>query len=55
MGLIWPEQILPQQPVTSGIQITDKSDALVSAASYELLLADKAGNEVKRSGAVTTP
>ena len=55
VGLIWPEQILPQQPITSVIQITDKSDALVSAASYELLLADKAGNEVTRSGAVTTP
>jgi hypothetical protein len=38
VGLIWPEQILPQQPVTFGIRITDKSDTPVSAAAYELVL-----------------
>jgi hypothetical protein len=26
VGLTWSEQILPQQPVTFGIRITDKSD-----------------------------
>jgi hypothetical protein len=55
VGLTWPEQILPQQPITFGIRITDKSDAPVSAAAYELVLIDKDGNEVTRSGGVTTP
>jgi hypothetical protein len=56
VGLTWPEQILPQQPVTLGIRITDKSDTPVSAAAYELVLVDKDGNEVTRSsGGVTTP
>jgi hypothetical protein len=56
VGLTWPEQILPQQPVTFGIRITDKSDMPVSAAAYELVLVDKDGNEVTRSsGGVTTP
>lgn len=41
VGLIWPEQILPQQPVTFGIRITDKSDTPVSAAAYELVLVYK--------------
>lgn len=55
VGLTWPEQILPQQPVTFGIRITDKSDTPVSAAAYELILVDKDGNEITRSGGVTTP
>ena len=54
VGLTWPEQILPQQPVTFGIRITDKSDTPVSAAAYELVLVDKDGNEVTRSGGVTS-
>ena len=55
VGLTWPEQILPQQPVTFGIRITDKADTPVSAAAYEIVLLDKDGNEVTRSGGVTTP
>jgi hypothetical protein len=55
VGITWPEQILPQQPVTFGIRITDKSDIPVSASAYELVLVDKDGNEVTRSGGVTTP
>ncbi|MDQ4101557.1 MAG: hypothetical protein M3115_05165 [Thermoproteota archaeon] len=55
VGLTWPEQILPQQPVTFGIRITDKADVPVSAAAYELVLLDKDGNEITRSGGVTTP
>jgi hypothetical protein len=38
VGLTWPEKILPQQPVTFGIRVTDKSDTPVSAAAYELVL-----------------
>ena len=38
VGLTWPEQILPQQPETFGIRITDKSDTPESAAAYELVL-----------------
>jgi hypothetical protein len=41
VALTWPEQILPEQPVTFGIRITDKSDTPVSAAAYELVLVDK--------------
>ena len=41
VGITWPEQILPQQPVTFGIRITDKSDTPVSAAAYELVLVYK--------------
>jgi hypothetical protein len=55
VGLAWPEQILPQQPVTFAIRITDKADMPVSAAAYELVLLDKDGNEVTRAGGVTTP
>jgi hypothetical protein len=55
VGLTWPEQMLPQQPVTFGIRITDKSDTPVSAAAYEFALVDKDGNEITRSGGVTTP
>jgi hypothetical protein len=36
-------------------QITDKSDTPVSAAAYELVLVDKDGNQVTRSGGMTTP
>jgi hypothetical protein len=50
----WPEQILPGQPVTFGIKLTDKSGTPVSAAAYELVLVDKDGKEVTRSGGVTT-
>jgi hypothetical protein len=55
VGLTWPEQIFPEQPVTFGIRITDKSDMPVSAATYQLVLVDKDGNEVTRSRGVTTP
>ena len=55
VGLTWPEQMLPQQPVTFGIRITDKSDTPVYAAAYEFALVDKDGNEITRSGGVTTP
>ena len=55
VALTWPEQVFPGQPVTFGIRVTDKSDAPVSAATYELVILDKDGNEVVRSGGVTTP
>ncbi len=55
VGLTWPEQLLPEQPVTFGIRMTDKFDVPLSAASYELVLVDADGNEVLRSGGVTTP
>jgi hypothetical protein len=53
--LTWPEQIFPGQPVTFGIRMTDKSAVPLSAATYELVITDKDGNEVTRSGGVTTP
>jgi hypothetical protein len=53
--LTWPEQIFPGQPVTFGIRMTDKYDVPLSAATYELVITDKDGNEVTRSGGVTTP
>jgi hypothetical protein len=55
VALTWPEQVFPGQPVTFGIRVTDKSDAPLSAATYELVILDKDGNEVVRSGGVTTP
>jgi hypothetical protein len=55
VALTWPEQIFPEQPVTFGIRVTDKSDAPMSAATYELVIVDKDGNEVARLGGVTTP
>jgi hypothetical protein len=55
VALTWPEQIFPGQPVTFGIRVADKSDQPVSAATYELVIIDKEGNEVTRSGGVTTP
>ncbi|HXV46952.1 MAG TPA: hypothetical protein VD736_09790, partial [Nitrososphaera sp.] len=55
VALTWPEQIFPAQPVTFGIRITDKSDVPLSAATYELVITDKDGNEVTRTGGVTTP
>lgn len=55
VALTWPEQIFPEQPVTFGIRMTDKSDAPLSSATYELVILDKDGNEVTRSGGVTTP
>jgi hypothetical protein len=55
VALTWPEQVFPGQPVTFGIRMTDKSDAPLSAATYELVILDKDGNEVVRSGGVTTP
>ena len=54
VALTWPEQMSPEQPVTFGIRMTDNFDAPVSAATYELVIADKDGNEVTRSGGVTT-
>jgi hypothetical protein len=55
MSLTWPEQILPEQPVTFGIRIADKSDDQpISSATYELVILDKDGNEVSRAGGVTT-
>jgi hypothetical protein len=55
VSLAWPEQMFPGQPVTFGIRLTDNSDAPVSAATYELVIMDKDGNEVSRAGGVTTP
>jgi hypothetical protein len=54
VALTWPEQVSPEQPVTFGIRVTDNSDNPLSAATYELVIADKDGNEVTRSGGVTT-
>ncbi|MEW6604459.1 MAG: hypothetical protein AB1351_07180 [Thermoproteota archaeon] len=55
VSLAWPEQMFPEQPVTFGIRMTDSSGNPVSAATYELAILDKDGNEVSRSGGVTTP
>lgn len=55
VSLTWPEQMFPEQPVTFGIRMTDSSGNPVSAATYELAVLDKDGNEVSRSGGVTTP
>jgi hypothetical protein len=55
VALTWPEQIFPEQPVTFGLRLTDKSDQPLLAATYELVIIDKDGNEVTRSGGVTTP
>jgi hypothetical protein len=53
--LTWPEQMTPEQPVTFGIRISDDSGLRLSAATYELVMLDSNGNEVLRSGGVTTP
>lgn len=55
VALTWPEQMSPEQPVTFGIRVTDNSDIPLSAATYELVITDKDGNEVTRAGGVTTP
>lgn len=55
VALTWPDQIFPEQPVTFGIRLTDKSDVPLSAATYELVIIDKDGKEASRSGGVTTP
>jgi len=55
VSLTWPEQVFPEQPVTFGIGIADKSGQPISAATYELVVMDKDGNQVSRSGGVTTP
>jgi len=55
VALTWPDKIFPGQPMTFGIRLTDRSDAPLSGATYELVLIDKDGNEVIRSGGVTTP
>jgi hypothetical protein len=55
VALAWPEQMIPGQPVTFGIRMTDNFDAPVSAATYEMVIIDKDGNEVTRVGGVTTP
>lgn len=53
--LRWSEQMFPDQPVTFGIRLTDKSDSPLSAAAYEMVIVDKDGNEVARAGGVTSP
>lgn len=53
--LTWPEQLFPEQPVTFGIGIADKSGNPLRAATYELVIMDKDGNQVSRAGGVTTP
>jgi len=55
ISLTWPEQLFPEQPMVFGIRMTDNSDMPVSVATYELVIVDKDGNEVARSGGVTTP
>ena len=55
VALAWPEQMLPDQPVTFGIRMTDNFDAPVSAATYEMVIIDEDGKEVTRVGGVTTP
>lgn len=50
-----PEAIFPEQPIPVGVTITDKSGNPVSAATYELAIFDGQGNEISRSGGVTTP
>ena len=55
VSLTWPEQIFPEQPVTFGIGIADKSGQPISAATYELVVTDSDGNQVSRAGGVTTP
>ncbi|MGI0025468.1 MAG: hypothetical protein ACREA4_10050, partial [Nitrososphaera sp.] len=55
VSLTWPEQIFPEQPVTFGIGIADKSGQPISAATYELVVMDKDGSQVSRAGGVTTP
>ena len=55
ISLTWPEQLFPEQPVTFGIGIADKSGQPISSATYELVVIDKDGNQVSRSGGVTSP
>lgn len=55
VALTWPEQTFPEQPMTFGIRITDESGRPLSATTYELVIVDKDGIEVARSGGVTTP
>ncbi|MGI0025019.1 MAG: hypothetical protein ACREA4_07735, partial [Nitrososphaera sp.] len=55
VSLRWPEQILPEQPVTFGVRVADKSDSPIASATYELIIDDKDGNEISRAGGVTTP
>ncbi|HEX7032412.1 MAG TPA: hypothetical protein VF172_05380 [Nitrososphaera sp.] len=55
VAFTWPEQILPQQPVTFGIRITDNSGQPLNAATYEFVIMDANGGEVIRAGGVTTP
>jgi hypothetical protein len=53
--LTWPEEIFPEQPVTFGIRVADKSEQPLSAATYELVIVDGTGSEIARSGGVTSP
>jgi hypothetical protein len=55
VSLTWPEQVFPEQPVTFGIGIADKSGQPISAATYELVVMDSDSNQVSRAGGVTTP
>ncbi|MEM2140660.1 hypothetical protein [Nitrososphaera sp.] len=55
VSLTIPEEIFPQQAIPFGVRITDKQGNPVSAATYELVIRDNAGNELSRSGGSTTP
>jgi hypothetical protein len=55
VSLTWPEQMFPEQPLTFGIRVNDNSDEPISGATYELVILDVDGNELLRSGGVTTP
>jgi hypothetical protein len=55
VSLTWPEQVFPEQPVTFGVSIADKSGSPIPAATYELVVVDKDGSQVSRAGGVTTP
>jgi hypothetical protein len=50
-----PEFIFPEQPIPFGVKITDKGGNPKSAATYEMVILDNQGNELSRSGGVTTP
>ena len=55
VSLTWPEQIFPEQPVTFGVAIADKSGTPIPSATYELVVTDSDGNQISRGGGVTTP
>jgi hypothetical protein len=47
--------VFPEQPVTFGVSVADKSGSPIPAATYELVVVDKDGSQVSRAGGVTTP